>query len=177
MRASSRAPWAAIRARAVTGRGSPALGALAVALTIAVHLLTGYLSLASIGVRVLLRPSRFLRRFLRAAVVGAGSLLIAAWVIVPIVLDRTWTPQSEISRGTIFYDSFGARRVLGWLLTGQIFDRDRLPVLTVLVGLGLLVCARGWRNERAKALLAAGLLALLPRTVSRTSSPSAVFGM
>ena len=37
--------------------------------------------------------------------------------------------QDEFSRGTFYYDSFGARRVLGWLVTGRIFDNHRFPVV------------------------------------------------
>ncbi|MDP9301556.1 MAG: hypothetical protein M3P43_11795, partial [Actinomycetota bacterium] len=101
--------------RAVSRRGSYALAALAVGLTIGFHLLTGYLALLTVGVWVLLRPPEILRRIGRAAVVVVGSLLVASFMIVPLVLDERVMPQSEISRGTIYYDSFGAKQILAWL--------------------------------------------------------------
>lgn len=136
--------------------------ALVVAMTIAVHLLTGYLALLSLGVLVLLRPTRLPVRALRAAIVGAGALLIAAWVVVPLLADRAFTIQDEFSRNRVFYDSFGARQILSWMVSGQLFDRDRLPVLSVLAAVGLLVAFARWRrDERMRAVVALGLLSLL----------------
>ena len=56
--------------------------------------------------------------------------------------------QDEFSRGTFYYDSFGARRVLGWLVTGRIFDNHRFPVVSVLALIGLAVCV--WRFRRTE---------------------------
>jgi len=149
--------------RGVARRGSLALGALAVALAVCLHLLTGYLALLAIPLWVLCAPSEWRRRVVRAAAVAAGALAMSAWMLAPLLLDRGWTAQDEFSRGTYFYDSFGARRVLAWLFTGQLFDRHRVfPAVTILVGLGLLSCvARFARDERARALLLFGLMSLL----------------
>jgi hypothetical protein len=148
--------------RAVSRGRSYAWAALTVALTVAVHLLTGYLALLSIGLFALLRPSRLLHRIGRAAAVGVGSLAIAAWVVVPLLLDRAFTIQDEFSRGKVFYDSFGARRILAWLVSGELFDRDRFPVLTILFGLGVVLSVLRWRrDERVRAVVAVGLLSLL----------------
>jgi hypothetical protein len=149
--------------RAVAKKGSYALAALAVGLTICVHLLTGYLAVLSIGVWVLLRPPEILRRAGRAAIVAVGALCVASFMLVPLLLDVSVMPQSEISRGTIYYDSFGARQILAWLFTGQIFDRGRLvPAISLLVLAGFIVCVvRFRRDERARAVLAVGLLSLV----------------
>lgn len=148
--------------RAVDQDRSYALAALVLALTIASHLLTGYLALLSLGVFVLVRPRELLRRLGRAAVVGIGSLLVAAWVVVPLLVDRLWTVQDEFSRNKPFYDSFGARRILGWLVSGELFDRGRLPVLSILVAVGAVLCLWLVRHEvRARALLGVGLLSML----------------
>ena len=136
--------------------------ALVVAMTIAVHLLTGYLALLSLGVLALLRPTRLPPRLVRAAVVGVGAMLIAAWVVVPLLADRAFTIQDEFSRNKVFYDSFGARKILGWLVTGELFDRGRIPVLTILAAFGLLVALVRWRrDERMRVVIALGLLSLL----------------
>jgi Gpi18-like mannosyltransferase len=143
------------------GRGY-ALASLSVALTIACHFMTGYLALVSIGVWVLIKPPEFLRRFGRAAIVGVGSLGVAAWVLVPLFQYRTFINQSLFYRGSFLSDSFGAKKILGWLFTGQMFDRGRLPVLSLLVALGIVVCASMFRrDDRARALLGVGAFSLV----------------
>jgi hypothetical protein len=148
--------------RAVSKGRSYALTALVLALTVACHYLTGYLALASLAAWVLIRPSEILRRAGRAALVGFGSLLVAAWVVVPLIADRAYTIQDEFSRGRVFYDSFGAKQILTWFGSGEIYDRGRLPVITILVVLGIVVAASRWRaEERSRALLVVGLISLL----------------
>ena len=149
--------------RAVAKKGSYALAALAVGLTICVHLLTGYLAVLSIGVWVLLKPPEIVRRAGRAAIVAIGALCVASFMLVPLLLDVSVMPQSEISRGTIYYDSFGAKKILAWMFTGQIFDRGRLlPAISILVLVGFIVClVRFRRDERARAVLAVGLFSLV----------------
>ncbi|HEU4528421.1 MAG TPA: hypothetical protein VFT80_10895 [Actinomycetota bacterium] len=136
--------------------------ALVLALTIAVHLLTGYLALLCLGVFVLVRPTRFLERLGRAALVGFGSLFVAAWVVVPLLADRLWTVNDEFSRDTHYYDSFGAGEVMRWAVSGELFDRWRFPSLTILLAIGLLVALWRFRREpRARALLGVLLVSLL----------------
>ena len=83
-------------------------------------------------------------------------------MLVPLLTDAKWMTQDEFSRGTFYYDSFGARRVMGWLVTGRIFDNHRFPVVSVLALIGLGVCVwRFRRTETARAVPAVGLLSLL----------------
>ncbi len=148
--------------RAVAKRRSLAIGALAVGLTVALHLLTGYLAMLTLGVWVLIRPGEWRRRLGRAAIVGIGALAVSSFMLVPLVTDRAWAVQDEFSRGTFYYDSFGARKVLGWLFSGQLFDSKRVPLVSLLVGAGLvLAIGRSVRDERWRAILGAGLLSLL----------------
>ena len=150
--------------RAVTRRGPMWVGALALGVTIAVHLLTGYLALLSVGVWVVVSLARQgpWRRLGRAALVVVGGLAVASFMLVPLLLDERVMPQSEISRGTIYYDSFGARQILTWFVTGQLFDRDRVWLITALVMLGLLVAlVRFRRDERVRAVVGVGLLSML----------------
>jgi hypothetical protein len=140
-----------------------AVAALVVGLTAAFHFLSGYLAFLVLGVWVLIRPSEFLRRLGRAVLVGLGALLIISWVVVPLLLDSRWTSQSQYIRGKYWLDSFGARKVLAWLFTGQLFDGPRtIPVISVLVGVGTVVCISRFRHdERARALLGVMLLSML----------------
>jgi Gpi18-like mannosyltransferase len=148
--------------RAVARGRSYALAALATAITIALHLIMGYLALLAIGAWVLIKPSEFRQRFIRAAIVGAGTVLTAAWVLVPLVQDSSYSSRSQYNQGTFWYDSFGAKKVLGWLFSGQLFDSGRLPVITVLVGVGIVACVRRFRrDEGARALLAFSSMSLL----------------
>jgi hypothetical protein len=147
--------------RAVTRRRSLALAALALGLTIAFHLLTGYLAVLCVGLWLLLKPSLFRQRILRALIVIAGGLAVSSFMLVPLLTDKAWAVQDEFSRGHVFYDSFGARKVLAWLFTGGLFDAGRLPVITIFVGVGLFVAIMRWRSdEGARAIVAFGLLSL-----------------
>jgi hypothetical protein len=149
--------------RAVAHGKRYAAAAGALALTIALHFITGYLALLTIVVWVVvLADSGFARRVGRGALVGFGGLVAAAWVLVPLLADAKYATQSEYYVGTIFNDSYGARQVLRWLFTGGMFDDKRFPVLTILVFGGIVVsAARARRDVRARALLGVFLLSLL----------------
>jgi hypothetical protein len=147
--------------RAVARGKGYALAAFTVGLTVAFHFIAGYIALLAIAVWAVCRPSDLWRRLLRAAVVGGGALLAASFVLVPLIVDSAYSNQSPHLMGTIFRDSFGASRILEWLLTGEIFDRGRLPVITVFVGVGLARCLWGFREERSRALLGIWILCLI----------------
>jgi hypothetical protein len=158
--------------RAVARGRRYAAAAAALGLTIACHFITGYLALLTVGVWVLVAGGGFLRRLGRAALVAGGSLLVASWVLVPLVGDTKWTARSEYYKGTFFNDSYGARKVLGWLFTGRLFDDGRFPVVTLLFYTGVVLCgARARRDARARALLGAFALSLLLFFGRRTLGP------
>ena len=148
--------------RAVTHGRQYALAALVIALTIACHFLTGYLALLVLVPWVLVDPSQLRRRLMRAVIVGGGALLIASWVLVPLISQAAWSGNLEYYQGTFYFDSYGAPQVLGWLVTGQLYDSGRFPIVTLLVGVGVVVCiSRVRRDVRARAVLAAWVLSLL----------------
>ena len=148
--------------RSVSRGSSYWLTALVLALAVACHLLTGYLALLSLGVFVLVKWRGIVLRFGRAALVGFGSLIVGAWVVVPLVADRIWTVNDEFSRGRVYYDSFGAKQVMTWFASGELFDRGRLPMITILVVAGVVTAAwRFRRDERARVLLGLFVLSLL----------------
>ena len=145
--------------RSVSQGRSYWLTALVLALAVACHLLTGYLALLSLGVFVVVRWRGILRRIGRAALVALGSLLVGSWVVVPLLVDRVWTVNDEFSRGKVFYDSFGAKQIMTWFASGELFDRGRVPMVTILVVAGIVTAAwRFRRDERARVLI--GLFAL-----------------
>ena len=70
--------------------------------------------------------------------------------------------NDEYSRGKIYYDSFGAKRILTWFASGELFDRGRPPMITILVAVGILVALwRYRRDERARVLLFLFLVSLV----------------
>ena len=148
--------WRAIHG---TGRGKYALAALVVGLTIAMHFLTGYFALLSIGVFVIVVWRGLLPRIGRGALVFGGAALVASWVVVPLITDGAYFNLSIFNQGTFWLNSYGAPQALGWLFTGQLFDYDRFPIVSLLVALGAVVCICRFRSDpRARALL--GLMAL-----------------
>ena len=136
--------------RAVSRGRSIALAALVLGITVCLHLLIGHPRCLEASSVALLARRAALRRFGRA-LVGLGALATAAWMLVPLITDAKWMTQDEFSRGTFYYDSFGARRVMGWMVTGRIFDDGRLPIISLLALAGLVVCLwRFRRNESAR---------------------------
>jgi hypothetical protein len=149
--------WRAIR----DGRGYLRAVVLT-ALTIALHFETGYLALSVLLVWPFVAGRPLVVRLRRAAVLLAGSLLASAWVIVPLLTQRDWAATNEIVRGTALENGYGASRVLGWLLSGQLLDHGRLPVLTVFAAIGFGLAWLAWSSDiDARALLVALAVCLL----------------
>ncbi len=129
---------------------------LLTALTIALHFETGYLALSVLLVWPLVAGRPLAARLRRAAVLLGGSLLAAAWVIVPLLAQRGWAAVNEPFQGTGLVDGYGARRVLDWLVSGGLLDHGRLPVVTVLAALGFGLAWLAWSSDAdARALLVA----------------------
>jgi Bacterial membrane protein YfhO len=149
--------WRAVR----DGRGY-LRAVLLTALTVALHFETGYLALSVLLVWPLVAGRPFVTRVRRAAVLLGGSLLASAWVIVPLVEQRPWAAVNEPLQGTGLVNGYGARDVLHWLLSGQLLDSGRLPVITVFAALGLGLAWLAWSSSGdARALLAALAVCLL----------------
>lgn len=154
-------PTLALTHRAVANGKGHALAAFFLGATVCLHFLTGYLAFLALGVWVLAKPSQFLRRAGRAAIVGVGGALVAAWVLVPLFADSKYSARTEFNTNTFWSDSYGGRKVMGWLFTGELFDFGRWPVLSILVAVGVLVCLCRWRDERARLVLAFTVVGLL----------------
>ena len=141
-------------------------------LTVMLHFETGYLALIPIALFPFLAPSALRPRVVRALVVGGGTLAATAWVTIPLLLSARWAAVNEILRGTALENGYGARRVLGWLVSGQLLDSGRWPVLTILAGVGLAAAlVRFRRDERGRALLALLVMSLLLSSGRTTFGP------
>jgi hypothetical protein len=149
--------WRAIR----DGRGY-LRAVLLTALTVALHFETGYLALSVLVVFPLVAGRPLVARLRRAAFLLGGSLLASAWVIVPLLAQRRWAAVNEPLQGTGLVNGYGARQVLGWLVSGQLLDQGRLPVVTVFAALGLVLAWLAWSSDTdARPLLAALGVSLL----------------
>jgi membrane protein YfhO len=148
--------------RAVAEGRHYARAALSLGLLTGLHFLTGYLALASLGVWVVLVPRQFVRRLGRAVLVAVGAMLTISFVIVPLLQDSAYEIQSSFNQGTIFNDSFGAGKVLHWLVRGELLDFGRWPVVSVLAAVGAVVAlGRARREEAWRAVLGFTALSLV----------------
>jgi hypothetical protein len=151
--------------RAMSSRRSVLPAVVFVALTVALHYETGYLALIPIAIFPFLAPGApgaLRARLGRAGAVGIGALLASAWVTVPLLVDARWAATNEILAHTPLENGYGAKQVMSWLVSGQVFDAHRFPVVTVLVALGVLVCLRRWHTfSSGRALVALLCMSLL----------------
>lgn len=145
--------------RAVSRGERIALAAFATGLTCAFHFITGYFVLLSIGVFVLVCPPQALKRLGRAALVGAGGLLMFAFVFVPTIGDLDYVNLDSTTRGTFWVDSFGPGHVFTWLFHGEVFDYGRVPIVSLFVAAGTIVCLVRWRRDEV-ARIPIGLMVL-----------------
>ena len=149
--------WRAIR----DGRGY-LVAVLLTALTVALHFETGYLALSVLLVWPLVAGRPLAARVRRAAVLLGGSLLASAWVIVPLLAQRRWAAVNEPLQGTGLVNGYGAHQVLDWLVTGQLLDSGRLPIVTVLAAVGFGLAWLAWSSSAdSRALLAVLAVCLL----------------
>ncbi len=155
--------------RAASDRRFIAPAAALVALTCAFHFETGYL--AFLG--VLLAPFLIWRhigaRLARAAVLLVAALLASAWVVLPLLLYSRWAAGDQAQAGTPLEDGYGARTVLGWLVTGRMFDDGHLPVISLLVAAGLAAALLRWRQAGPGRMLLALLCGSLLLSFGRTT--------
>lgn len=149
--------------QSLRGRLHPAIPAAALAATVACHFITGWLALALVGVLPLLDIRRVRDRAARMARMLLGALGLLAWVLLPLWLDGAGADYTGYGDGNVFNDSHGARKILGWLVRGELFDTKRVPVVTVLAAIGLVVAARKARDHvghRVVLLISAASLVL-----------------
>lgn len=143
------ATWRAMR----EGRGY-LLSVGLISLTVAFHFETGYLAMLPLLLWPLISRKALLRRVGRAAFLAGGVLLVSAWVIVPLIQQRSWAATNEVLRHSPFVNGYGAGRILSWFVSGQMLDAGRVPVVTVFAAIGLAVaCYRCRKDETSRALL------------------------
>ncbi len=151
----------ALAFRALTKGKGYVWAALTLALLLATHFLTGYLAVLTIGLWVIMHREGFVRRLGRAIVVLVGAAFVAAWALIPLLIDGKYIAGNESLIGTVQADSYGLRKVVLDLFAGRLFDFGRPPILTILVIFGFIICLVRRRDDRARALLIFGVLSLV----------------
>ena len=143
---------------------------LFIMLTVALHFETGYLAFVPLVIWPFVVPSDLRRRLLRAVAIGAAALVASLWVVYPLLAQSHWAARNQILGGTPLENGYGAPKVLWWLISGQLYDFQRvIPVITILVGMGLVVCIARWRTFVAgRAILLIWVVTLL-LTFGRTT--------
>ncbi len=155
--------------------GRHAFAAVALtALTVALHFETGYLALIPLLLWPFVAGAPLARRIRRATVALGGALLASAWVIVPLLAQRGWAAENEILRRTPLANGYGAERVVGWLVSGQLLDHGRLPVLTLFFAIGLALAVRRCRRDVNARVLLVTLVVCLLLSFGRASFGSLV---
>jgi hypothetical protein len=145
------------------------LAAGLIGLTVALHFESGYLGLLAVIVIALVAPGPRRPRLVRGAVLFAGSLVSAAWVIVPLMVFASTSAINQALAQTPYVRGYGAHQVLAWLFTGQIFDaRRHVPVISVIVLAGAVVAVACWQ----RAPVARAFLALFAASLLLTFGPT-----
>ena len=146
---------------------------LFIMLTVALHYETGYLAFVPLVVWPFIVPSDLWRRIGRAVALGAAAALASAWVIVPLLQQSHWAARNQVLEGTGLENGYGARQMLTWLFTGNLYDNGHspawLPVITILVAVGIGVCLARWRSFLAGRALVVIWVVTLVMSFGRTT--------
>jgi hypothetical protein len=128
--------WTTLRSRARSDLGWLALALAALVLT---HLVYAYMMAITLGLLALVGAASradLTRRLGRLVLAGIPAALLTAWLWLPFITQPAFLGASPYLQQEK-YDSFGAPKILGWLVTGDLMDHGRLPVITALVALGI----------------------------------------
>lgn len=123
---------------------------VAMALTVAFHLPTAWFALVCLGLWLVVRPTRLLARLPRVALLGAGSVMVASWVLVPLISDQSDALSSTFYKHNTYTDSFGGREVSRMFVRGQLTDSGRFPIVSVCALVGLGVALSHWRRPNPR---------------------------
>ena len=146
--------------RALRRGGSATLAGLMLGLAFLCQFVYGYMGALSVCLLALVPGAAIprLERLRRVLWIGAVALLLSAFQLAPLWMDRALinrVPRDQAWKS----DSFGAGQVLEWLVTGQLLDSGRLPILSLLVLAGGVVL--GMRFFTPRGMDFAGKFAVL----------------
>jgi len=120
------------------------------------HLFYSYILILSAFLFIFLQPKKeeVLPRFKRFLLIFLLVGIITSYFFLPIFFDAAYTNRS-LWIPSWKWDSFGAKRVLSDLFTGQLFDFNRFPSLTILFFLSLisLLALKLYKKENYRLLI------------------------
>jgi Gpi18-like mannosyltransferase len=133
------------------------------------HLIWAYMAAISALVIFLvgLRRASWRVRVVRLAAAGLGVAVITAYMWLPFLTERAYLNISQPYLPQWRFDSFGFGQIAAWIVTGDLLDHARLPVLTLLLAGG--VVAAVLRRDRLGVLAVALLGTWLVLWSGRTS--------
>ena len=125
--------------RALRRGGTATLAGAMLGLAFLCQFLYGYMGALSVCLLALLPGAVIPRRegVRRVLWIGTVALLLSGFQLAPLWIDRGLinpTPQDQAWKS----DSFGAGQVLEWLVSGQLLDSGRFPILSLLVLAGII---------------------------------------
>jgi hypothetical protein len=122
------------------------------------HLLYAYMAGMALVLIVIWGLSRtdIRDRLWRIVVVGGAGAIISSYQWLPLIGATAFDNVSPYLQPEK-YDSYGAPQILSWLVSGDVFDHGRLPVLTILFALGVVAAVL---SRSRIALLSVGLFVL-----------------
>lgn len=136
------------------GRG-PVRAILVLAALALSHLIWAYMTAISVLVLFLigLRRVSWRVRAARLALLALPVAVITSYMWLPFLTERAYLNISQPYLPPWRFDSFGFGQIASWLVTGDLFDHARLPVLTLLVAAGIAAAVR-WRDRTAALAVA-----------------------
>jgi hypothetical protein len=138
------------------GDGSWFLAVLFSAIVLLSHLIYGYILIGTALLLIFLVPNlpEIYSRFKKTVVFLVLTGIVTLYSFYSLLSDIAYVNRT-VFMDTAYYTSHGAGTVLNWLVTGQLFDYGRVPVLTVFFFLSLFVVFwfRLWKDEKYRLLL------------------------
>ena len=120
-------------------------------LTCVCHFIYGWMGAVTLCLLALL-PDREVGRWVRirrVIFVGCGAMVLAAFQLAPVWMDRAILNHSRLE-GTWKWDSFGAGIILKALVTGELLDHGRLAVFSLLALAGAVLIS--WTLYKTRKL-------------------------
>ena len=128
-----------------------ALTGILLGLTFLSHFIYGYIAALTVCLLAVMPDPETPRaiRIGRTAWVGAIAFALSAFELFPLMLDSSIINHSRWEN-TWKWDSFGAGQVLKWMLSGELLDHGRLPVLSLLAMAGAALVVFDFLRDRSK---------------------------
>jgi hypothetical protein len=129
------------------------VAACLIAATALSHVVFGYAAIVSVGIIAIVGPRRGRsRRVVRAASIVIPALILIAWFVIPMLLS-----SGEANRcrwdDTWKFDSWGALVIFQSLVSGDLFDYGRVPVMSLAIALAAVFALLKSKRPMARRVL------------------------